>query len=188
MPNKVRIRRFSVLKTASVFALMYVVLVAVIAIPILLILLPVSMSVSGVRGGEIGGAELLGGGVLVTVLLMVFYGIFAWIFGAIFCLVYNLVARLIGGIEVDVERFGDTWQGQAAGYGYAPAAPGGAQMPPGWTPGSTYGYAPPGTQQPAWPVQPGSSPGFDRPLETPTETSDPAPAPQPRTPDEPRER
>jgi hypothetical protein len=146
MPPKVRIRRFGVVRLANVFALMYVVIVAIIAVPILLILLPMSVAVPQGRTGGVPAAGILAGGVLITLLAMVFYGIFAWIFGALFALAYNLASRWTGGIEVEVDRFGDVPYSVPPGYG-----PPAGYAPPGWSPP---GVAPSVYSQPAYPEAP----------------------------------
>ena len=96
----VRIRRFNVIKTANVVALMYVVLIAIFAIPFLLI-----FGIAGVstNGGPSVGAGLVGilvGGVFVALL----YGLLGWVFTAVGCVIYNVVAGWVGGIEVQVDR------------------------------------------------------------------------------------
>ncbi len=92
-----RIRRFNVLKTATVVALMYMVLVAVFLVPIALLVAAFSS-----RSGFDGGVGL--GGIVTAGFLAIFlYGILGWIFTAIACALYNLVARWVGGIEVEVE-------------------------------------------------------------------------------------
>jgi hypothetical protein len=77
----VRIRRFNVLKTSTVVAVMYVVIVAIFAIPFLLIV--------GIAGVSTNDGPNVGIG---------------WVFTAVACLIYNLVAGWIGGIEVEVDR------------------------------------------------------------------------------------
>jgi hypothetical protein len=118
----VRIRRFNVLKTSTVVAVMYVVIVAIFAIPFLLI-----VGIAGVstNDGPNVGAGMVGGLVL-SVVIALFYGLIGWVFTAVACLIYNLVAGWIGGIEVEVDRV-------------EPPAPPPAWMAPGGSP-----TAPPG--------------------------------------------
>ena len=118
----VRIRRFNVIKTATVVAVMYVVIVAIFAIPFLLI-----VGIAGVstNGGPNVGTGMVGGLVL-SVVIALFYGLIGWVFTAVACLIYNLVAGWIGGIEVEVDRV-------------EPPAPPPAWMAPGGSP-----TAPPG--------------------------------------------
>ncbi len=122
-----RIRRFGVVRTATVAALMYVVIVLVIFIPILLITALVGITPSG--SDAIGGAGALAGVLILGLLAALFYGAFGWIFTAIACLLYNLVARWVGGIEVQVEAVAPIGQPPAS----APTA-----QPPGTAP-NTWG-------------------------------------------------
>lgn len=92
-----RIRRFNVLKTATVVALMYMVLVAIFIVPIALLLVAVP------RGSGFDGVVGLGGILTFGIVAILGYGILGWIFTAIACALYNLVARWVGGIEVEVE-------------------------------------------------------------------------------------
>ena len=122
-----RIRRFGVVRTATVAALMYVVIVLVIFIPILLITALVGITPSG--SDAIGGAGPVVGVVILGLLAALFYGAFGWIFTAIACLLYNLVAGWVGGIEVQVEAVAPIGQPPAT----APTA-----QPPGTAP-NTWG-------------------------------------------------
>jgi hypothetical protein len=112
-----RLRRFGVVRTATVVGLMYAVLVAVILIPILLVVGAVGLqtdlgtggpAVIGEPGSDPGGgaagagAAGIAGLLLIGLLAALFYGIIGWVFTAIACLTYNLVARWTGGIEVQV--------------------------------------------------------------------------------------
>ena len=90
------IRRFSVVKTATVVAAMYVVLVAIFIVPFALLTVAVGR-------GDSAAAGLVG--VLVFGLLAaLLYGVIGWIFTAIACAIYNLVAGWVGGIEVQVDQ------------------------------------------------------------------------------------
>jgi hypothetical protein len=92
-----RIQRFNVMKTATVAAVMYMVVVAIFVVPFLLL-----FAFAGAAGSSQAQTGL--GGILVLGLFAVFgYGIFGWIFTAVACLIYNAVAAWIGGIEVKVE-------------------------------------------------------------------------------------
>ena len=96
----VRIRRFSIMKTSTVVALMYMVVVAVFAIPFFLF-----FAIAGVstNGGPTQGANVFGG-LAVAAVAVLFYGLLGWVFTAIACAIYNLVAGWVGGIEVEVDR------------------------------------------------------------------------------------
>ena len=105
-----RIRRFGILKTATVVALIYMVIVAIFAIPFALLVI-----VAGSSQGAFGQTTAIGAVTLAFVAIVV-YGILGWIFTAIACALYNLVAGWTGGIEVQVE----------------PVAP--PPLPPAWAP------------------------------------------------------
>jgi hypothetical protein len=90
------IRRFSVVKTATVVAVMYVVLVAIFIVPLAI------LAVAFGRGDSAAGGLV---GVLVFGLLAaLIYGVIGWIFTAIACAIYNLAAGWVGGIEVQVDQ------------------------------------------------------------------------------------
>jgi hypothetical protein len=97
----VRIRRFNVVKTSTVVALMYMVISAIFVIPFFVLF--AIIGVSFVPGAAARGSLAIGGlvGAVVVVLL---YGVLAWVFTAIACAIYNLVAGWVGGIEVEVDR------------------------------------------------------------------------------------
>ena len=94
-----RIRRFGVVSTANVFAILYLLITLVFVIPFALIL----------AAGPVTTTDAFGNTTSVNVspLLLVFipliYGALGWVFTAIFCLIYNLASRFVGGIEVEVE-------------------------------------------------------------------------------------
>ncbi len=103
-----RIRRFGVMKTATVVALMYMIIVAIFAVPFVLFFAFLGAAGASDAQGGIGSILVVG------LLAVLFYGVIGWVFTAIACLVYNLAASWIGGIEVQVE----------------PVAP--PQPPPAW--------------------------------------------------------
>jgi hypothetical protein len=126
-----RIRRFGVVRTASVVAVMYFVLFALVLVPLLAIAGSVPQSAGpgqdAVRTfGPLGFAAV---GLLVALL----YAIVGWIFVALACLLYNVVARFTGGIEVQVERFEPPTVAPA--WGSTPRD-GGAVSGPSVTPGA----------------------------------------------------
>jgi hypothetical protein len=90
------IRRFSVVKTATVVAVIYVVIVAIFIVPLAI------LAVAFGRGESAAGGLV---GVLVFGLLAaLIYGVIGWIFTAIACAIYNLAAGWVGGIEVQVDQ------------------------------------------------------------------------------------
>jgi len=90
----VRIRRFGVLKTATVVAVMYALITLVIFVPFALL-----AAVFG-RGG---GANASLGIIVVAVLIPIIYAVLGWIITAIACALYNVAAGWVGGIEVELE-------------------------------------------------------------------------------------
>jgi hypothetical protein len=127
-----RIRRFGVLKTATVVAVMYMLIVAVFVIPLALIGLLIAPSQGSGAGSTIAGIVTLG------VVAIFGYGLLGWVFTAIAAAVYNLAAGWVGGIEVQVETVAPppplpawgTAGTQAPSPGTPPPAPPPAGPPP----------------------------------------------------------
>jgi hypothetical protein len=123
-----RIRRFGVIRTANVVAFLYVVIIAVIFVPVALI-----VAIAGVGGSGAGFAGNAGGVAIVFfgLLVAIFYAIVGWIFTALACLLYNFAAGMVGGIEIQLEAVQPpppvaTWGGATTAPPAAPPAP-----PPG---------------------------------------------------------
>ena len=92
-----RIRRFGVMKTATVVAIMYMLIVGVFVIPFALLALIVAPSQGSAGLGSASGILLFG-------LVAIFgYGLLGWVFTAVAAAIYNLAARWVGGIEVQIE-------------------------------------------------------------------------------------
>jgi hypothetical protein len=108
-----RIRRFGVVRTSNVFAILYFLITLIFVIPFVLVLAaagPITTT------DQFGNTTTIGGGSWIFLLLIPFlYAALGWIFTAIFCLLYNLASRFTGGIEVDVEG-GPTPVAAAASY------------------------------------------------------------------------
>ena len=83
------IRHIGVFQAAKFAAAMYLLLGAVIAIPLTLIYMAVG-----------SGSNPFG---LLGLLVPLLYAIIGFIFTAIGCWVYNLVASMVGGIEIELE-------------------------------------------------------------------------------------
>ena len=132
-----RIRRFGVVKTATVVAIMYMVIVGVFVAPFALLGLLIAPSQ--------GGAGTAAGIVAFGLLAIFGYGLLGWVFTAVAAAIYNLAARWVGGIEVEIEHV-------------APPAP-----PPDWMLTST-GHTPP---RPSSPPPPASPPASTPPPSTP---------------------
>jgi hypothetical protein len=124
-----RIRRFGVVRTANVVALLYLVVFAILVIPFALFFMALGTT-PGQTGAVLAGA----------VAVLVFYAVIGWVFTAIACLIYNFVARFAGGIEVEVERVGPG--GASGGYPYG--------NPYGQVTGQAPWGTPPGPQPPGY--------------------------------------
>jgi hypothetical protein len=116
------IRRFGVVRTATIVAVMYVIVVAIVFVPF--------AGIAAIGGTAISGDVATGGAGFVGILLFgliaaVAYGAFGWVFTALACLLYNVVAGWVGGVEVQLEAV-------------APPVP-----PPAWTPQGSAPPAPP---------------------------------------------
>jgi len=122
-----RIRRFGVIKTATVVAIMYMVIVGVFVAPFALLGLLIAPSQ--------GGAGTAAGIVAFGLLAIFGYGLLGWVFTAVAAAIYNLAARWVGGIEVEIEHV-------------VPPAP-----PPDWLLTST-GPTPPPSSSPPPPASP----------------------------------
>ena len=92
-----RIRRFGVMKTATVVAVMYMLIVAIFVVPIALIALFVAPSQGLSAGAGVVGILTVG------VVAILGYGLAGWVFTALALALYNLAAGWVGGIEVQVE-------------------------------------------------------------------------------------
>ena len=153
----VRIRRFGIIRTATVAAMMYAV---IILVSTLLIALPFVLLASAAGRDSGMSAGILGGGIVGVLLLgllgAVVYAVIGWVMTAIACAIYNLVAGWVGGIEVQLEStvapVAPQWGGPYGGY----AQPG-YQPQPGYGPGTGYG-PPPTVGQPPAQYPPGQYP------------------------------
>ena len=120
-----RIRRFGVMKTATVVAIMYMLIVGVFVVPFALLGLLVAPS---------RGAAGAAGGIVVIGLVAIFgYGLLGWVFTAVAAAVYNLAARWVGGIEVEIETVAPP-PPLPAWSTTVPAAPPSTPAPPPSTP------------------------------------------------------
>ncbi len=139
-----RIRRFGVVRTATVVAVAYAIVFAIIAIPLAL------LALAAPRGAFGAAVAVLP---FFLFVLLVVYPLLIWVFTALACLVYNLAARLVGGIEVDVERRPpDAWTAAPAWSPDSPQPWGGSPPWGGPPPGSPS----PGSPLPGWGPPPAS--------------------------------
>ena len=94
----VRIRRFGVLRTATVAAVIYFILTAVFAIPAALIF---SAAPPATLTDQFGRTVQFNISPLFVLVLPFIYAGFGWIFTAVACLIYNLAAPFTVGIEFE---------------------------------------------------------------------------------------
>lgn len=90
----IRVKKFGVLQTAKVVAIIYVLVSFVIIVPFALI---------GSFISEEFFPEFDDFGAAALIVLPFMYGLFGFIFTAIGCVVYNLIASFTGGIEIEME-------------------------------------------------------------------------------------
>ena len=136
-----RIRRFGVIKTATVVAIMYMVIVGVFVAPFALLGLLIAPSQ--------GGAGTAAGIVAFGLLAIFGYGLLGWVFTAVAAAIYNLAARWVGGIEVEIEHVvppapPPDWMLTSTGATTPPSSPTAPPSPPPSTP-------PPSTPPPSNP-------------------------------------
>lgn len=94
-----RIRRFGIVKTATMVAVLYMVGIAIFAIPFALFISAVGSAIPTGAGPSIDASGII----MFALLLIVGYGIGTWVITAIACALYNLVARWVGGVEMQLE-------------------------------------------------------------------------------------
>jgi len=154
----VRIRRFGIVRTATVAAVMYAVAVIVVT---LLVGLPFALLAGFGAHGNGAAVAVLGGGavglLLAGLLGALAYAVMGWIVTAVACALYNVAAGWVGGIEVQLEGAGGPGApGWAAPRGYYPQAQGYGQ---GYYPqaqGYGQGYYPQAQGAGQYPPQPGA--------------------------------
>lgn len=140
----VRIRRIGVIRTATVAAAMYAVLILFMTLVVFLPFALLAGAGAGASTRNVGGALGVGAigvvGVLIFGLIGAFiYAAIGWVTTAVACVVYNFVAGRVGGIEIQLENVTPP-QTPAWGGPYA--------TPPGYGPPPGYGQGPSGTQPP----------------------------------------
>lgn len=87
-----RIRKFGVLQTAKVVAVLYA-LMGLVFVPVFLIVSMFSPNKDGIGTGF-------------ALVMPILYGVLGFVFTAIACAIYNFVAGLVGGIEVELDEGG----------------------------------------------------------------------------------
>ena len=93
----VRLTRFGVVRTASVAAIVYLILSAIIFIPVALLV--GTMPITTVD--QFGQPVSVRISPIVFLFLPLIYAAVGWVFTAVACLIYNLAAWVTGGIEFE---------------------------------------------------------------------------------------
>ena len=93
----VRLTRFGVIRTASVAAIVYLIISAIFAIPFALIVSTTPMTVTD----QFGRTVTMQLSPVFILFLPLIYAAFGWVFTAVACLIYNLAALVTGGIEFE---------------------------------------------------------------------------------------
>ena len=141
----IRIRRFGVVRTATVAAVLYglgsLIFFAIFAV----IFLIFGSSLSNIPGTDVPPFAIGAGGavgILISgVIFSAIYAVFGWIVTAILCLLYNAVAGMTGGIELQLEA-----------PPVAPALPAATWSPPAGSPPAAPPPASPPTAPPTAPT------------------------------------
>jgi hypothetical protein len=96
-----RIKKFGVLQTAKVIAILYFIGSAIFFVPLSLVILVAKNSpvFSSALQRTIGSSSPV-----FVMLLPLLYGVFGFILASISCLIYNFIATKIGGIEVEFDQ------------------------------------------------------------------------------------
>ena len=85
-----RVKRFGVAQTAKVAGILYVVMSAIIFIPL------------GLIGLVTGGAEGGPGGLFIL-LMPLLYGVLGYVMIALMCFFYNVIAGKVGGFAIEFD-------------------------------------------------------------------------------------
>lgn len=93
-----QIKKFGVLQTAKIAAIMYFVITLIFMIPFGLITLIAGFA----KGGREGVAGGFFGGIFM-ILAPIIYAVLGFLFVALGCLLYNSIAKYVGGIEIEIE-------------------------------------------------------------------------------------
>lgn len=93
-----RIRRFGVIRTSNLAAIVYLLITLVFVVPFALILAAGPVSVTD----SFGNRTTVEISPLFLLIVPVLYAGIGWVFTALFCLLYNLAARITGGAEFEL--------------------------------------------------------------------------------------
>ena len=95
-----RIRRFGVVRTATLGAAMYAIGTLIIVVPVVIIVLAAGPMEFTDSFGRTAAIDIPVG---VLLLAPVLYGLIGWIVTALVCLLYNLAAMVTGGVEIQLQ-------------------------------------------------------------------------------------
>ena len=100
------IKRVGVLSLAKIFALVFLVLGLFIGVIYGLFIMVLGGTIMSQAGGDSAGFAALGGvvaGILVMVMVPIFYSGIGFVMGVIYAAVFNAAAGFLGGLELQVE-------------------------------------------------------------------------------------
>ena len=133
---KMQIRRMGVFSCAKIYAIVMAAFGLVFGVLYGLFFMVIGGAMlaagSGARGEGAAGAGGLVIGLVMMVVIPIFYGVLGFVMGAIGALVYNIAAGFVGGVELELENVeGSTYA--------APPSPNYGDQPP-YTPGQQQQY------------------------------------------------
>ena len=94
-----RIRRFGVLRTANLAAVVYLLLTLLFVLPFVLILAAAGPMEFTDQFGRTASVDF---SPVFLLLVPLVYAVLGWIITALFCLIYNLAAAITGGVEIQL--------------------------------------------------------------------------------------
>lgn len=104
--SKMVIKRFGVFSAAKIYSVVMagVGLIFGIIYGLFFIIFGAAMMAGSGRNAGVAGVSTLAIGLVMMLVIPVFYGIIGFIFGAIGALIYNMAAGVIGGLELELEN------------------------------------------------------------------------------------
>ena len=131
---KVQIKRVGVFSCAKMYAITLAAVGLLIGIiyGVIFMVLGGAMLAGGGRDTGMAGGSTIVIGLVMIIVIPVFYGILGFIGGLVGGTVYNIASGIVGGIEMELENMD-------GGTGYAPPAPNWGDQPP-YTPGQQQPY------------------------------------------------
>ena len=100
------IRRFGVISVAKMYGLLMFIFGLIIGVIYGLILIVFGAAISALgpgRDATAGGVRTVVMGIVIMIVVPLFYGVLGFIMGAIGALIYNAVAGIIGGVKFELE-------------------------------------------------------------------------------------